>query len=224
MDLPQLLIERGGVDSRRVEAALRRSLDDGSAFVQEVVRSGLLPEDTVAELAARALGTLLVAVEHGELDEEAVRLVPRRLAIRHVAVPVSRDESGERLRVAFADPFDAEAKEAFRRATGLEVEPLVSTVSSVLRAVERAYRGDTKVMQRTQGGARTDLLAETTQRVDRQIVDALATAPVHRVEDEANAEQRVEALLLALIDAGVISRADYVEALRRLLGHRGGTG
>lgn len=224
MDLPQLLIERGGVDSRRVEAALRRSLDDGSAFVQEVVRSGLLPEDTVAELAARALGTLLVAVEHGELDEEAVRLVPRRLAIRHVAVPVSRDESGERLRVAFADPFDAEAKEAFRRATGLEVEPLVSTVSSVLRAVERAYRGDTKVMQRTQGGARTDLLAETTQRVDRQIVDALATAPVHRVEDEANAEQRVEALLLALIDAGVISRADYVEALRRLLGHRGGAG
>jgi hypothetical protein len=38
------------------------------------------------------------------------------------------------------------------------------------------------------------------------------------VEDEATVEQRVEALVLTLIDAGVIARTDYLDALRRLLG------
>ncbi|MCB9613514.1 MAG: hypothetical protein H6721_24185 [Sandaracinus sp.] len=225
MDLAQLLIEQG-LDARRVDEAARRSVQRGAPFVQEIVRAGLVEEETVAELAARALGTVLVAVEHGELDEESVRLLPRRVAMRHLVVPVAKDAGGDRLRVAFADPFDAEAVEAVRRATGLEIDPLVSTVSSIQSAIDRAYRGDTKVVHRAASARETapatptrELPAESTQRVDRAMVaDAIQTMPVHRVEDEATVEQRVEALILTLIDAGVIARTDYLEALRRLLG------
>ena len=116
MDLAQLLIEQG-VDARKIDDVARRSIQRGAPFVQEVVRAGLVEEEVVADLAARALGTVLVAVEHGELDDDSVRLVPKRVAIRHLVVPVARE--ADRLRVAFADPFDPEALEAVRRATGL---------------------------------------------------------------------------------------------------------
>ena len=219
MDLAQLLIEQG-VDARKIDDVARRSIQLGAPFVQEVVRAGLVDEEVVADLAARALGTVLVAVEHGELDDESVRLVPKRIAIRHLVIAVARES--DRLRVAFADPFDAEALEAVRRATGLEIDPMVSTLSSIQSAIERAYRGDTKVVHREatlrQVAATRELLPESTQRVDRAVVDTIATMPVHRVEDEATVEQRVEALVLALIDAGVIARTDYLDALRRLLG------
>lgn len=219
MDLAQLLIEQG-VDARKIDDVARRSIQLGAPFVQEVVRAGLVDEEVVADLAARALGTVLVAVEHGELDDESVRLVPKRVAVRHLVIAVARES--DRLRVAFADPFDAEALEAVRRATGLEIDPMVSTLSSIQSAIERAYRGDTKVVHREatlrQVAGTRELLPESTQRVDRAVVDTIATMPVHRVEDEATVEQRVEALVLALIDAGVIARTDYLDALRRLLG------
>ena len=46
------------------------------------------------------------------------------------------------------------------------------------------------------------------------------TMPVHRLEQEATIEQRHEALLLTLIEKGVITRAEYGDALKRLLGRR----
>ena len=45
-----------------------------------------------------------------------------------------------------------------------------------------------------------------------------STSTIRRVEDEATPEQRHEALLLALVSAGVLSRSDYQDTLKRLLG------
>ncbi len=84
------------------------------------------------------------------------------------------------------------------------------------------------------GTPRPDLAAESTRRVDVRIPgphetspgarpDALVadepsgTSPVHRIELEATIEQRHEALVLALVEAGVITRSDYTSVLRRLL-------
>jgi hypothetical protein len=69
--------------------------------------------------------------------------------------------------------------------------------------------------------ATADVPAEHTQRLAAATPLAreptLTTAPSHRIADEASLEQRLEALVLTLVEAGVISRADYAEALRRLL-------
>ena len=40
---------------------------------------------------------------------------------------------------------------------------------------------------------------------------------MHRLEAEATIEQRHEALLLALVEKGLITHAEYSESLRRLL-------
>jgi hypothetical protein len=72
------------------------------------------------------------------------------------------------------------------------------------------------------------MVSESTQRLGSgrlsERTDELrapATAPLVRMEARATTEQRMEALLLALIERGVLTRADYLDALRRLLEREG---
>ncbi len=177
-------------------------------FVRVAVEAALVEEEAVAELVAGALGTHVVELDRGELDEESVGLVPAELARRHLFVPLAPDPSGESIRVVFADPLDPAAVEAARETTGLGIQPLVATVSGVLAAIERVYGEDTRVLSR----------AEVRGHRARRLEMGEQTQPLHRLEDGASPEQRHEALLLSLIDAGVVTRAEYLEALRRLLG------
>jgi len=212
VELPQLLVDDLGADESQVRAARRLADQHGRAFVEIAVEVGLAEEEALAELLARALDTHVVEVDRGELDEDSVRLVSPEVARRFLFVPLAPDPSGESIRVVFADPLDAAAVVAAREATGLGIQPLVATVSGVLAAIDRVYgcpSGDTRVLPR----------AELAPDITRRVASRDQTQPVHRLEDEASLGQRHEALLLSLIDAGVLTRAQYLQALRRLLGH-----
>lgn len=218
-ELARLMVERLGASEARVRDALREAAEAGRPFVQVAVESEVVEEDAVADLAARELSTVVVELDLGELDDDSVALVPSDIARRYLFVPLASDPSGQSIRVVFADPLDRGAVEAARVATGLGIQPLVATVSGLLSALDRAYGSapeeDTRVLQTR------EIAAESTQRVagSHAAIDP-TTAPIHRLEDEATIEQRIEALLLALIDKGVLTRAEYFESLRRLLGRK----
>jgi len=161
-------------------------------------------------------------------------------------IALAPDPDGAHLRVAFADPTDEDAQRAVRELTGLRITPVVATVTAIRTAIDREYARRTTRVIRTESkaampgtsGSGSDLPPlprEITERVGNPVgrgrfpsqdpatepalsLGTVHTAPVHRLEDDATIEQRHEALLLALIEAGVITRADYAAALRRLLG------
>lgn len=204
MDLGELLVECAGLDPHDVAEIRHESRRQSRPLVLLLVESGAIGEEAIAEHAARALSTILLDLDGGELDDESVRLVPASVARRHLLLPVAPDPDGKSLRVAFADPFDENGVQAVRTHARLDVQPLVATASDLRAAIDRAY-----------GREDDDLPTEVTQRVDR--LEASGTAPMLRLEQSATLEQRHEALLLALIEAGALSRVDYVRALRRLL-------
>lgn len=238
MKLEDVLSQEALADAEAVGAARRRADRDGRTTVAALVDDGTVAEDALADALARAVDSVVIDVEAGALDAESVALLPESLARRHLALPVQTDPSGETLRVAFANPLDGEAIAAVREATGLAVQPLVATVSGVRVAIDREYRAfDTRVIRAAgraereggspeRGSRSSEVPSETTQRVETGAAGGEpagpTTSPLHRIENEATLEQRFEALVLALIDAGAITRADYVEALRRLMGRRDG--
>ena len=212
----------GVADVRALRAAAEAARAAGEAVVGRLVDDGVVGEDIIAEAVARAVGSVVVDLESGEIDDECVGMLPERIARRYLLVAVAPAAGGTRLRVAFADPLDTTAVDEVRSRTGLEVEPLVATVSDLRAAIRRAYARDTRVMNRPRApaAAPSELASEATQRLAgaaARIAD-VGTAPTHRLADGATLEQRHEALLLALVDAGLLSRADYTAALRRLLG------
>jgi hypothetical protein len=222
MDLGQLLVGEGILAIASAEEAEGRATEAGRALASILVDEGHVPEDALADAVARAIGTLVIDVDLGALDRESVRLIPESFARRFLLIAGARGASGRSLRVAFANPLDDDAVASVRELTGLEVEPMVATVSGVKAALDREYSArNTEIIRGPRSEARPELPPEDTQQLlgPRDPTNA-GTDPIHRIESEATMEQRHEALLLTLIEAGVLTRSDYVAALRRLKGKK----
>ena len=191
-----------GATAEVVARARARAEARGEPLVR-VLAEDLDPE-ALAEGLADAVGAVVVQLEQGELDETALRLAGPDIAWRHLLLPLARTGAG--LTVAFADPLDKAAVSAIATKTGKNIEALVAPVDEMLEALARLY-----------GPAPAALPNEATQRLDGH--HSPVTQPMHRLEDEATIEQRHRALVLALVDAGVVTHEAYLAALRRLVRH-----
>ena len=197
--------------------------------VTRTIERGVIGEEALADLLAREAGSVVIDLDRGTVEREAIWLVPESLARAHLAVPVAVD-ANRTLSIAFADPLDRAGATAIAEATGRAVRALVGTLSSVRRALDREYGKAGEVT-----GPPTQVLPGTRRRSEppgpeelerepsipresTQKTRGAGTQPVHSLEAEASAAQKHDALLLALIDRGMLTRADYVEALKRMLG------
>ncbi|MEM9188205.1 MAG: hypothetical protein AAGF12_03470 [Myxococcota bacterium] len=217
-ELKELLLREHLVDPEAMDDADRVARRDGLSLVESLVDQGTIAEDALADVLARAIDGIVIDVDLGALDRESVRLIPPEVARRHLMVPVAQATNVEVLRVAFANPLDAEAVACAREFSGLEVEPMVATLSAIRAVLDREYRVVTTDVIRAQ---RTTKRPEFQGEVTRQISPPERRAgpsPTYRLGEEATIEQRHEALLLALVEAGVLTRADYLAALKRLAG------
>jgi hypothetical protein len=229
VDLGELLVEEGLFEAEKLSEARAEALRMDRPLVEIICDQGMAAEDVVADVAARTVGTVVIDVHLGALDRESVQLVPEGVARRHLLIALSKDGDGARIRVALANPLDEAAVAAVREATGLEVEPMVATVSGVTAAIDREYGSSNTEIIRAPSRSPSDLPREDTRKMrddDRRTgktnpgTNPMGTSPMHRLEHEAPIEQRHEALLLALVEAGVLTRSDYVAALRRLKGRK----
>lgn len=227
----------GGSEQRDLRDILVREghavpIGDGPLGVEEAVRRGVVSEDVLADLLAREAGSVVIDLDQGTLETEAVVLIPATVARKHLAVPVALEPGGRAIQVAFANPLDDAAVTTVAKHTGRAVRALVGTFSAVRRALEREYTEPPPKTQVLDGRRRSTkppppseppvegsgpvvLPPESTKKFAEPT--ASGTSPLHRLVEEATPEQRVEALVLALVERGVLSRTDYEEALRRLL-------
>lgn len=231
-DLASALVSVGAIDRTTAELARAEAERDGVALVVALVDRQGVPEDTILRVLDQE--TARVALEELAVDTDAVREVPLDLAERRRLVPVQL-ELGERrvLRVAMADPLDHRAVAEIEAQSGALVEPLLAGSAEIVFAIERAYRGlVTKVMHRPPTGAvqhppptpsplpsvrRAAFGAIEEDRGTPRPGGRVRTQPIHALEQEATIEQRLRALLDALVERGVLSADDYQDSLRRVL-------
>jgi type IV pilus assembly protein PilB len=230
VNLEEVVVDEGLVGRDALAAALREASSRGQSLARVLVEDNLVAEDALADAVARAVGTVVIDLDLGALETDAVRAIPEAIARRHLVIGVAAGASS--LRVAFANPLDERAVRAVRGAAQLDVEPLVATVSALKAAIDREYPSRTTeiIVAAARPGPTSELRSEDTrqtrdeaQSAEPEMLERVSTAttgtsPLHRLENDATIEQRQEALLLALIEAGVITRADYLSALRRLMG------
>jgi type IV pilus assembly protein PilB len=216
--LEELLTEAGLVNPSVLSACRQQADGADQSLVQVLVQGGHVEEDALAELVAREVGSAVFDVHLGAVDIDAIRALPEHVARRYLAVPISQDD--DTLRVAFANPLDEDALRTVREQAGLLVDPVVATVSGIVAVLDREYRGRTTLIldRRSEFPSEVTREIEGAERIEGD--STKQTGPVRRLEDEATIEQRFEALLLALVDAGVLTRADYLSSLKRLLGRK----
>jgi hypothetical protein len=215
MDLEALLVEEGVAAPRdHIRAVLAAAEREARHPIAALVEEGIVAEDVLADLLARACSSIVVDLDRADPEPEVIQLLSWATARELLVVPLSR--SAGKLRVAFGNPLDEEAVRLIESVGGAPVVRLVGTLSGLRDAIERAYGArPTRLVP----APPSEMPPEITRKVDARDTGK-DTSPLHRLEEEATPEQRHEALLLALIERGLLTRADYVEALKRLLSGR----
>ena len=168
--------ERQALDELSVSRALKAQRDSGERFDLVVVRLGLVSETTVAQLLAEycslpfAPSASLTAAKAFDAGLNSRFLRSARV------VPIS--DSGDRVIMAAADPFNQEAVQAVGYQLGRAVELHVATASDIDAAIERLY-GDGK--SAADAGASMGTESEAADDDIQRLKDMASEAPIIRL-------------------------------------------
>jgi hypothetical protein len=218
--LGDVLIEERLIGEEQLVQAQRAALRQGSPLVTVLLEQNLVSESDLVEAIRRRVQIPLFDPASTPVDPDAVREVPYEEANRNRLLPVRMLQRGDQrvLKVAMADPLDAQAIEDLEFSSGAEVEPLVARYSQLGDAIRTHYRGVvTKVIPRDRNhGVPTKSLREEPSA--RQIFSSARTAartrPVPRVPTEVNVGNQLQSLVNLLVRKGVISREEFAAELR----------
>ena len=101
-------------------------------------KGGVLDQDRVTEVAARAAGIPYRKIDPLKLDMAlATRTVSKPYAQKHVLLPL--EEVSGQLVVAVANPFDPELFENLQRLAGMAIAPVLSAKADILKAIADIY-------------------------------------------------------------------------------------
>ena len=134
-----MLIAEGFLTEEQLEKALAEQRHHGGR-VGTIMRSlGFVSEDQIIEVLGKQLGIQSVTLSNVIIDTEVVQIIPETLARRHQVIPLFIKDNI--LTVAMVDPLNVFAQDDIRRVAGLEIEPVVSTESEIMKAIDRFYSG-----------------------------------------------------------------------------------
>lgn len=136
--LATVLHKHGLLNMAQVQELLR--LQQGARqqpLVKEVVERGWANEKKIHDLLAKELMLQQVSLDEAPIDPAVAALVPASLCRRHLLIPVRIED--RRLTVAMADPLDEGLLNDLRFVTGLEIMPVLATMSAILAKVGTVY-------------------------------------------------------------------------------------
>lgn len=174
--ITHLIVERGLVAPEIVDAA-RKSLQDDISdpdkprkdVVTLLAEDGHVDSHQVTALLAEEFGMAMVDPGPIKPTEEALKTMPRSLAVRYHAFPLSRD--GATLKVAIADPLDMDGVDSLSHVLQLSIEPCVALRDQIDTAIEKYYGSEDSVEHMLSEMAEGDGEASVDEMVD-ELTDA----------------------------------------------------
>lgn len=134
------LLELGAITRDQLDVALREKARSPEKMVGSIlVDFGFITDDMLTRLLAESTGLETFNINEALIDPEAVKLVPRNIAMQHRMLPVSITE--DKAVVAMADPFDVMAMDQLRRylPRGVQIEARVCMEDDLVNAIDRNF-------------------------------------------------------------------------------------
>lgn len=133
----ELLVRENLISLAQLQRAQADQRSTGKRLTASLARLGFLPERQLADFLSEHHKVAFFDFAADEVDPEVIRLVPRAIASKYLAIPVQR--AGSKLIVAMADPSNLFAIDDLKFHTSFHVEPVVSTESAIEAAIARYY-------------------------------------------------------------------------------------
>ena len=153
----QFLLAASLLNRHDLTVAAELAAREQTPLADAIVSLGFTSElDTYAVLAS-ATGVALVDLDDVEISPFALRLVPEKVARKHLVLPIVQD--GKTLTYAVATPFNDEADRDAAFASGRRTRRVLALKSQIVAALDRYYPKLGEVEQllaRLHGDARLD--------------------------------------------------------------------
>lgn len=146
----------------------------------------VLTEELIMRTLAAAWGLPFQKIDPLKLDMEVVTsALPRAFAMRHLVMPLAVSEDRTTLTMAMTNPGDMETLDNVCKVTRMQVKPVISTRSDILKVITEFYgfKMSVNAAERSHGTAQSDLRnleqytrvqsVQDIQPTDRHVVNAV---------------------------------------------------
>jgi type IV pilus assembly protein PilB len=142
--LGDILISEGIITEEQLKEAVSLQEKEGKKIGEILIKLGYVSEEQIIVALSRQLAIPYVSLASGKLkpvaDQNLDELISYDFAIRNVILPLSRNLNS--LTVVMFDPLDLILIDNLKKMTGCEINPVISTKSDVLKAIEMFYGRD----------------------------------------------------------------------------------
>lgn len=136
--LLDLLEEAGHITREQFDEALKNRVLYGGKIGTSLLEMGVIDENELARTLSRQLSVPYVAAQELlNIPTETIQLLPRELALKYAAIPLSLDK--KRLNLAMADPNDLKAIDEIAFITGHIINPMISPEIRLAQALGQYY-------------------------------------------------------------------------------------
>src|SRR5881296_3320563 len=218
--LGEILVRENLISPQHLRQALDYQREHGGRLGFNLVKLGLVSDDTITAVLSRQYGIPSVNLELFNIDDSVIRLIPQEVAQKYSVLPLSR--VGATLTLAMVDPTNVFAMDDIKFMTGLNVEPVVVAEASVQTAIAKYYSTSREIELAVNpefavegangnGFSQADLVSLDNLEFDQESVDG----EVDVLED--NEEIDLSSLARMSEDAPVVRLVNVllVDALRR---------
>jgi len=145
----ELLLDAGVITAEQLDEALAAQQRCGGKLCYNLIRLGYLKTDDLVGFLRDQFGVAAVNLEHYQVPEVVLRLIPAAFARERRVVPLH--VLGGAMTVAMLDPSRADDIAAIRELTGLEPEPVICPEAALEAALLRFYPPEAPVVASGEG-------------------------------------------------------------------------
>ncbi|MEG2625324.1 MAG: ATPase, T2SS/T4P/T4SS family [Christensenella sp.] len=137
IQIGQLLLNERLITSEQLEAALEIQKKTGKLIGDILIDKGFVSELAFTKALAKRLKTTFVDLAGTRIDSAAVHMIDEEYARENDVIAI--DKKNNTLVVAMSNPMNFRIIEDVRIDTGMDIVPVIATVSSIREAVGKYY-------------------------------------------------------------------------------------
>lgn len=141
--LGEILVRESLINSQQLREALEYQRSNGGRLGSNLVKLGLISDDVITAVLSRQYGVPSINLDLFQIEPDTIKLISHDVALKYSVLPVSK--VGATLTLAMADPTNVFAMDDIKFMTGLNVEPVIASETSLNDSISKYYRSSTGI-------------------------------------------------------------------------------
>ncbi len=135
--LGEILIKQGLIRQDQFQSAYAEAQRTKTRLGPTLVQMGILKDSQILRALEKQFAIPGVDVSQFDIDPSVVAVANRDFCEKNCVIPISK--AGSTLVVAFSDPSNLQVRDDLRYITKCKIQPVVSTESNILAAIEKYH-------------------------------------------------------------------------------------